>query len=91
VNGTSRPRFPSNNHAPRIHAGASEKQLAYAQRLASQIPEVGLGGLDDFAQSLLGKPLAGITAAEASRLIDTLKAVKSGEIQLHEIFTGTPT
>jgi hypothetical protein len=89
-NGAGRPRFPDNNNrASRIPAGESDKQLAYTRRLASQIPEVGFNGLDDLVRNLFAKPLGEITAAEASQLIDTLKAVKSGQTQLHDLFAGT--
>jgi hypothetical protein len=88
-NGAGRPGLPGNNHASRIPSGASDKQLAYTRRLASQIPEVGFNGLDDLVRNLFAQPLASLTAAEASQLIDTLKAVKSGQTQLHDLFAGT--
>jgi hypothetical protein len=89
-NGAGRPRFSdNNNHASRIPSGASDKQLAYTRRLASQIPEVGFNELDDLVRNLFAQPLASLTAAEASQLIDTLKAVKSGQTQLHDLFAGT--
>jgi hypothetical protein len=69
-------------------AGESDKQLAYLRQLASQTPNVGTRKLEDLAQHVCGKPSVGLSSSEASRLIDTLKAVKSGELHLHDLLTG---
>jgi len=66
----------------------SAKQMAYARKLAGQIPGLGGGHLDPYCQQKLGKPLAELTAAEASALIDVLKNIRSGRTLLGEAEKG---
>lgn len=72
-------------------SAASDKQLIYLRRLASQIPDVGLQGLDALVEHRCGKTVARLSAAEASRLIDTLKSVQAGTVQLNNLPTGAST
>jgi hypothetical protein len=57
--------------------------LAYARQLAGKIQGLGIRRLDQFTQRLCSKPLADLSAADASRLIDVLKAVKEGALDLN--------
>ena len=73
-NGHAAPNGSSNGTSYR----ASDKQLNYARRLASQIPN--LGRLELLVDQLFGKAIAELTGFEASSLIDQLKAMKEGQV-----------
>ena len=61
---------------------ASAKQLAYIRRLAARIEGLGAGRVDKLARRLCGKPVTELASYDASRIIDTLKATKAGQIDL---------
>ena len=61
---------------------ASAKQLEFARQLAGQIRGIGIRRLEALCAQFYEKPLAALTGSEASQLIDKLKAVKSGKLDL---------
>ena len=86
VNGHAR----EHNGAPVSNQRATEKQLKFARQLAGQIHGLGIRRLDQVAQKFCGKPLADVSAADASRLIDALKAVKEGTQDLNTLAAAAP-
>jgi hypothetical protein len=89
-NGNGAPHRNLQQHAIPAAGRASDKQLVYLRQLARLVPAVGLRRLEEVAQNVCGKTTVVLSTAEASRLIDSLKAVKAGELDLEQILPGAP-
>jgi hypothetical protein len=65
--------------------------LDYIQQLARQIRGLGVRRLETLANRMFSKPMANISSFEASSLIDTLKAIKTGGMNLDNAHNGAAT
>jgi hypothetical protein len=85
---TTAPSSTNGHHNGNSGRPISEKQVDYLQRLARQIDGLGVHRLDALATKLFGKPLAELTSLNASGLIDALKGIKAGKIELESALNG---
>ena len=70
---------------------ASQRQLDYMDQLASQIHGLGAWRLDTLVNRMHGKSISHLTSLEASAVIDTLKAIKDGRVDVNAVLDGAPT
>ena len=66
----------------------SSKQLGYLRQLASEINGLGPAKLERLSERLYGTRVAALSRFDASALIDTLKAIKDGDIELERALAG---
>jgi hypothetical protein len=84
-NGPAKSKSAPNGSA---NHGASSRQMEYLHQLARQIDGLGGRRLEALAQQICGKPLASLSSFDASSLIDTLKAIKSGKLDVEGALQG---
>ena len=70
---------------------ATGKQIEYIARLAGQINGMDPRRLEALAGKMFDKPLCELNSFEASGLINTLKSVKAGEMDLDKILARAAT
>ncbi len=83
-------RQNGNGHQGNSNGGrpVTEKQLNFIRQLAGRIKGLGARRLETLSTNMFSKPVAELTSLNASGLIDTLKAVQAGEVDLQDALSG---
>ena len=79
---------PSSSDSEPDGVRTSQKQLDYMGRLAGQIRGLGSQRLDQFSEHLYSKPTDDLSSADASGLINMLKDIIAGKIELASALNG---
>ena len=67
---------------------ATDKQLGYIRQLAGQIRGLGVRRLDTISDRMFAKSVAELSGMDASGLIDMLKEIKAGNVELESALNG---
>ncbi len=67
---------------------ATDRQINFAHHLARQIRSLGGQRLKELAQQIYSRPLEELTSREASQLIDLLKDMRAGNLDVGELLPG---
>ena len=75
------------DHDSRV-PGASQRQIDYINQLARQVRGLDVRRLEELSQRMFSMPLAGLSSLDASGLIDCLKSINAGKINLDNALNG---
>jgi hypothetical protein len=88
TNGAGTNRLDPYHDADNEPSPATDRQIKYVRDLACQIPSLGVERLDALAEKMFAKPVAELTASEASRMIEMLREIKLGNPRLPDVLNG---